>query len=280
MNTDMLSTKVVDGIAVVTLGSPQKMYFDMAMGDALTGELQAFAGDHNVRVVIITGGTPGYFNRHFDIPALIDIAEQIRASGRQWPDNASYHGGFFDKAMALCETMPKPVIAAISGTALAGAFEFTLACDIRIAEDGDYLIGLPETNLGLLPGASGTQRLPRTVGMAAALWHILMGKPLSPREAEARGFVHETVKGKAIDRAMEIAKLLSTHPPESSAYIKRLVRSANETPLADGLALERNLFLRLCTSDTALARMRNYDEKKITEPSRGFEVDEEVVNRG
>ena len=280
MNTDMLSTKVVDGIAVVTLGSPQKMYFDMAMGDALTDELQAFAGDHNVRVVIITGGTPGYFNRHFDIPALIDIAEQIRASDRQWPDNASYHGGFFDKAMAICETMPKPVIAAISGTALAGAFEFTLACDIRIAEDGDYLIGLPETNLGLLPGASGTQRLPRTVGMAAALWHILIGKPLSPREAEARGFVHETVKGKAIDRAIEIARLLSKHPPESAAYIKRLVRSANETPLADGLALERNLFLRLCTSDTALARMRNYDTKKITDPSRGFEVDEEVVNRG
>ena len=106
------------------------------------------------------------------------------------------------------------------------------------------------------------------------------GKPLSPREAETRGFVHETVKGKAIDRAMEIARHLSKHPPESAAYIKRLVRSANETPLADGLALERNLFLRLCTSDTALARMRNYEEKKITEPSRGFEVDEKVVNRG
>ena len=123
----------------------------------------------------MTGGTPGYFNRHFSIPALIEFAEAVRASGRQWPDNAAYHGGFFDKAMALCETMPKPVIAAISGTALAGAFEFTLACDIRIAEDGDYLIGLPETELGLLPGASGTQRLPRTIGPAAALMHILNG---------------------------------------------------------------------------------------------------------
>ena len=178
MKTDILTTEVIDEIAVVKLGSPKKMYFDMAMGDALTEELQAFAGDPHVRVVIITGGTPGYFNRHFDIPALIDIAEQIRASGRQWPDSATYHGGFFDKAMAICETMPKPVLAAISGTALAGAFEFTLACDIRIAEDGDYLIGLPETELGLLPGASGTQRLPRTVGIASALWHILMGKPL------------------------------------------------------------------------------------------------------
>lgn len=85
------------------------------------------------------------------------------------------------------KTMPKPVIAAISGTALAGGFEFTLACDLRIAEDGDYLIGLPEAQLGLLPGAGGTQRLPRTIGTRAALMHILMGKPLNPREAERKG---------------------------------------------------------------------------------------------
>src|SRR5258705_4026803 len=272
MNADILSTKVTEGIAVITLGSAKRMYFDAEMGDALTESLQEFAGDPNIRVVIVTGGTPGYFNRHFSIPALIEFAEAVRASGRQWPDNASYHGGFFDKAMALCETMPKPVIAAISGTALAGAFEFTLACDIRIAEDGDYLIGLPEAELGLLPGAGGTQRLPRTVGTPAALMHILMGKPLSPREAEAKGFVHETVKGKSLDRAMEIAKRLSTHSPESAAYVKRLVRNATETPLAQGLALERNLFLKLCISEAGLARMRSYEEKEITSPSRSFEV--------
>src|SRR5689334_12455124 len=189
MSADVLSTKATEEIAVITLGSAKLMYFDAEMGDTLTKRLQEFAGDPNIRVVIVTGGTPGYFNRHFSIPALIEFAETVRASGRQWPDNAAYHGGFFDKAMALCETMPKPVIAAISGTAIAGAFEFTLACDIRIAEDGDYLIGLPETELGLLPGASGTQRLPRTIGPAAALWHILMGHPLSPREAEKTGFV-------------------------------------------------------------------------------------------
>ena len=127
MNTDVLMTKVTEGIAVITLGSAKRMYFDAEMGDGLTESLQEFAGDPKVRVVIVTGGTPGYFNRHFSIPALIDFAEAVRASGREWPDNAAYHGGFFDKALALCETMPKPVIAAISGTALAGAFEFTLA---------------------------------------------------------------------------------------------------------------------------------------------------------
>src|SRR3989441_13324581 len=69
------------------------------------------------------------------------------------------------------------------------AFEFALSCDLRIAEDGDYLIGLPEADLGLLPGAGGTQRLPRTIGTPAALMHILMGVPLTPREAERKGLV-------------------------------------------------------------------------------------------
>src|SRR6202007_3118494 len=182
-------TKVTEGIAVITLGSAKRMYFDAEMGDALTENLQEFAGDPNIRVVIVTGGTPGYFNRHFSIPALIEFAEAVRASGRQWADNAAFNGGFFDKAMALCETMPKPVIAAISGTALAGASEFALACDLRIAEDGEYLIGLPEAALGILPGVGGPQRLPRTIGMSAALMHILMGQPLNPREAERKGLV-------------------------------------------------------------------------------------------
>src|SRR5258706_1242525 len=249
MNVDILTTKVADGIAVVTLGSAKRIYFDAEMGDALTEALEKFAGDPSVRVVVVTGGAPGYFNRHFNIPALIEIAESLRASGRQWPDNATYNGGFFDRAMALCESMPKPVIAAISGTALAGAFEFALACDLRIAEDGEYLIGLPEAELGLLPGAGGTQRLPRAIGAPAALMHILMGEALSPREAERKGLVHETVSGKALDRAMEIAGRLSSNTPESLAYITRLVRNATETPLGQGLGVERNLFMKFCISE-------------------------------
>ena len=134
------------------------------------------------------------------------------------------------------------------------------------------IIGFPQADLGHLQGAGGTQRLPRTIGTPAALMHILMGQPLNPREAERKGLVHETVSGKALDRAMEIARRLSSHTPESLAYIKRLVRNATETPLAQGLALERNLFLKLCVSESALARMRCYEGKKITSPSRGFEV--------
>jgi len=268
MNADVVTTRVADGIAVVTLGSATRIYMDDEMGVALTEALDGFAGDTKVRVVVVTGGAPGYFIRHFSIAALIGLAESLRASGREWPENATYNGGFFDKAMALCESMPKPVIAAISGTALAGGFELALACDLRIAEDGDYLIGFLEPNLGLVPGAGGTQRLPRTIGTPAALMHILMGDPLTPREAERKGLVHETVSGKALDRAMQIARRLSSFTPESLAYIKRLVRSATETPLAQGLLHERRLFMKLCISDAALSRMRAYDEQDSASPSR------------
>jgi len=82
MNADILTTKVADGIAVVTLGSAKRIYFDAEMGDALTEALEKFAGDPSVRVVVVTGGAPGYFNRHFTIPALIEIAESLRTSGR------------------------------------------------------------------------------------------------------------------------------------------------------------------------------------------------------
>ena len=85
MNTDVLTTRVADGIAIVTLGSARRIYFDQEMGDALTEALDRFAGDAKVRVVVITGGAPGYFNRHFDVGVLIDLAESLLASGREWP---------------------------------------------------------------------------------------------------------------------------------------------------------------------------------------------------
>jgi len=114
------------------------------MGDVLTEELEGFAGDAKVRVVVITGGAPGYFNRHFSIPALIEIAESLRASGRQWPENATYNGGFFDKAMALCESIRNSNRRYFRHGPWPALSSFALACDLRIAEDGDYLIGLPE----------------------------------------------------------------------------------------------------------------------------------------
>jgi enoyl-CoA hydratase/carnithine racemase len=261
-NPDVLSVRRDDAIALVTLGSPTRVFFDPEMSDALFETLSALATDDTVRVVVVTGGAPGYFVRHYSVAALIATGENLKASGRKWPEDAPYNAGSFDKAMRLCETMPKPVIAAISGSAMGGGFEFTLACDIRIAQEGDFQIGLPEINVGILPGGGGTQRLPRTIGTAAALMHILMGVTVPPSVAAEKGFVHEAVKGKALDRAMEIATRLATHTPESVGYIKRLVRNAVATPLDEGLKLERNLFMALCGGDEALARMKAYENSR------------------
>ncbi|HJW41729.1 MAG TPA: enoyl-CoA hydratase/isomerase family protein [Rhizomicrobium sp.] len=264
-NPEVLSTRIDAGVAIVTLGSAKRIYFDPEMSDALFAALTALSADDGVRAIVVTGGAPGYFVRHYSVAALIALGERLK--GQNWPENAPYQAGSFDQAMALVEAMPKPVIAAISGSAMGGGFEFCLACDIRIAQAGDFQIGLPEINVGILPGGGGTQRLPRTIGTANALLHILMGVTLNPAEAAAKGFVQECVAGKALDRALEIARRIATHTPESVAAIKRLVRGAAATPLAQGLALERNLFMQLCTGEPAIARMKAYEAQNITAPS-------------
>jgi enoyl-CoA hydratase/carnithine racemase len=266
-NPDVLSTRTADGIAIVTLGSEKRIFFDTEMSNALLEALTALAGDDAVRVVVVTGGAPGYFVRHYSVAELVKTGERLKGSGRKWAEDTPYKPGSFAESMRVAETMPKPVIAAISGTAMGGGFEFTLACDIRIAQQGSFQIGLPEINIGILPGGGGTQRLPRLIGMPAALMHILMGITLSPDEAVRKGLVHEAVAGQAIDRAMEIAKRLATHTPQSVRHIKRLIRGALETPLDQGLPLERNLFMDLCGSDEAIARMSAYENRHVTDPA-------------
>src|SRR5260221_3232724 len=109
MNADVLTTRVADGIAVITLGSARRIYMDDEMGVALTEALDGFAGNADVRVVVVTGGASGYFVRHFTIAALIDLAESLRASGRQWPENATDNGGYLDNALAPGERSPTTV---------------------------------------------------------------------------------------------------------------------------------------------------------------------------
>ena len=260
----LLSTRIDDGIAVATIGSAERIHFDPEIADCLYETLKSWADDARVRVVILTGGAPGYFIRHYSVAAIIAAGEAVRAAGITPKEDDETQFFSFDHAIGLCETMPKPVIAAISGTCMGGAYEMALGCDLRIAEDGPYQIGLPEVNLGILPGAGGTQRLPRLVGPGAALAHILMGEPLDPREAERRGFVHQTVEGKALVRAMEIAQRLRQLDAPALAHIKRLVRGALDRPLPDGLKLERNLFMMLAVSDAALKRMRDYEAGNLT----------------
>ena len=137
-NPDVLSTRIEGGIAVVTLGSPTRIFFDPEMSEALLGALTALGNDEAVRVVVVTGGAPGYFVRHYSVAELIKTGERLKSSGLKWAEDTPYKPGSFAEAMRVAERMPKPVIAAISGSAMGGAFEFTLACDIRIAQRGRF----------------------------------------------------------------------------------------------------------------------------------------------
>ncbi len=259
----VFSGRIDNGIAVATLGGKDRIHLDPEMSECLYAALQAWAKDEAVRAIVLTGGAPGYFIRHYSVAEIITVGEALQRSGVELREDAE--PGFFalDHAITLCETMAKPVIAAISGTCMGGALELSLGCDIRIAEDGPYEIGFPEVQLGILPGAGGTQRLPRAIGMPAALMHILLGEPVTPKEAARLGIVHETVAGKALDRAMAVARKLAALDAPALAHIKRLVRSAQETPLSEGLALERNLFTMLAASDAALERCRAYEAGKL-----------------
>lgn len=243
-------------VATIIITNPPMGYMDAATVpelDAATAELEA---DPGVRAVVITGGLPGVFIRHYSVHELERLSRNLRRRGVQVDPARLLPERDLDRVFRRMETMPKPVIAAINGLAMGGGFELTLACDLRIAEEGDYEVGLPEVKVGILPGAGGTQKLARLVGMPRALEMTLRGRTVSPAEALALGIVHEVVPaGGSVARARELAGEIATRSARAVAHIKRLVRMTPETPLADGLALERTLFLDLLVSDEALDLM-------------------------
>lgn len=243
-------------VAVVTITNPPMGYMDSATVpelDAATRELEA---DDSVRAVVITGGLPGVFIRHYSVAELEVLSRRLREQGVKVDPNTPVPERDLDHVFRRIETMPKPVIAAINGLAMGGGFELTLACDIRVAEEGDYEVGLPEIKVGILPGAGGTQKLARLVGKARALELALRGRTVGPREAFELGIIQELAPaGAALTHAKSLAQELAGRSPRAAAHIKRLVRLTPETPLAQGLALERTLFLDLLVSDEGLELM-------------------------
>lgn len=251
-----LSVEREGAVAIVTITNPPMGYMDSATVpelDALTEEL---ASDDAVRAVVLTGGLPGVFIRHYSVVELEALSRRLSEQGVVVDTESRLPERDLDRVFNRIETMPKPVIAAINGLAMGGGFELTLACDMRIAEEGDYEVGLPEIKIGILPGAGGTQKLARLVGMPRALEMAMRGRTVSPKEAFELGIVQElTPAGASLTRAKAVADEMARLPARAAGHIKRLVRGTPETPLADGLALERTLFLDLLVSDEALELM-------------------------
>ena len=130
---------------------------------------------------------------------------------------------------------------------------------VRIAEEGDYRIGLPETNIGLLPGGGGTQRLTRLVGPGRALEWILLGRTFGPREAAEVGLVNACHPGPVLEHALEIAGALVRRHPLALTHVKRLVRGAAAAVSEQGLAQERTLFCDLFTTGQSIELMAGFN---------------------
>jgi len=206
----------------------------------LFAAVEAAGEDLSVRVLVIAGGVPGIFIRHYDVDELSDAADRVQSATPRAPSPGPRPPGFH-ALTDLIAAIDKPVIAAINGLCMGGGFELSLACDLRIAGSTVAAIGLPETRLGIFPGGGGTQRLPRIIGEARALEMILRGLTVTGAVAHEMGIVHELALD-PLARALEIGAELASRGAEGLAFAKRLTRAALDRPLAEGLADERKSF--------------------------------------
>ncbi|HEV7159303.1 MAG TPA: enoyl-CoA hydratase/isomerase family protein [Caulobacteraceae bacterium] len=243
------------GIGVVRFDNPPRGYLDAAQTEALARAVETLATDPAVRTVVFTGAVPGVFIRHYDVSEIIAAADHARATGLDEAAlmAAAAGGNPVTRTFEAIDALAKPTIAAINGYCQGGGFELALCCDLRITEPGEFRIGLPETNVGIFPGAGGTERLPRLIGEARALELILRGRTVGPDEALALGLVHAVASEGALARAMTIAAELAAKPAGGLAEAKALIKNRADLDLAAAAAFARGRFISLIVSDPEAA---------------------------
>lgn len=252
---------VEDTIAVVTFDNPPRGYMNAAQVAELDVIVDQLAGDDGIRVVVFTGAASDVFIRHYDVREILGVAETIRGRSMSASDlmASGERGNAISAVFDKVDRLAKPTIAAINGFAQGGGFEFALCCDIRIAVAGDYQIGLPETNIGIFPGAGGTERLPRLIGEARALELILRGRTVGPEEALQLGMVHEVTTDDVLLRAKAIAREMAAMPARGIAEAKALVKRSGEKTLDEACGVARGRFsVLLSQSDEAVAAMQRF----------------------
>lgn len=222
-----------DTVATIRLHRPEKKNaLNASMREELAGLLDELAAKTGIRAVVITGG-PDIFS------AGADISEM---GGPPNAESSYRHARDFQKLFDQVESLPQPVIAAVSGYALGGGCELALAADFRIAADSARF-GLPEIKIGAFPGGGGTQRLARLIGIARAKEMILTGDPVTAQEALEAGLVMKvTTSGECLDEANGFATKLAALPRLALQTSKMLINRSMELDLATGLELEARAF--------------------------------------
>jgi len=219
--------------------------------------------DASVRVIVLASEYEKYFSVGADLTSMATIDRSADDARQQVADFMNRMNDRF----AAIERCPKPVIAAINGHALGGGSELTLCCDFRImVEDGRSRIGQTESSLGIIPGAGGTQRLPRLIGVARAKRYIIESTRLSAKEAEAVGWVDRAVAPEDFQAAVdELAGKLAKAATLAIAMIKDAVRRGYDMPLDEALEIEAENFARAALSTDAAIGIMSFLSKQEPE---------------
>lgn len=249
----MLRVELRDRIAVLTLDRPKQLN---AIGsetvDRLTLALHELRDNDDVRALVVAGA-----GRAFSAGADIGEIESLTAP-RQFH---SFVRRLTD-AYALLEDFPKPSVAAVHGFAFGGGLELALACDLRVAERGTRL-GLPEMKLGVLPGAGGTQRLPRLIPPAIAKQMILTGEPIDAERAHSLGLVNELAEpGGALGAAEALAAALTAGAPLALAAGKRLIDYGLGMDLEAAISYERETVSVLFSTEDRVEGLKAFRERR------------------
>lgn len=222
------------GVALITIDNPPVNALHPAVADAIAECAAEVAEDREVRAVVLTGA-----GSHFMAGGDIKFLKTLRRS------DAERYVLRVQKMQDDLAMLPQPVIAALNGTTLGGGCELAMACDIRIAEE-QVILGQPEVSLGLIPGAGGTQALPRLVPLGRAKRLLFTAERIGASEALTIGLVDEVVpQGMAVERAVELGQRIARNAPLAVTAVKRAVALGMQMSHLDANRLEAALFASL-----------------------------------
>jgi enoyl-CoA hydratase len=251
MNYEHILVETRGRVGLVTLNRPKALNaLNDALMDELGAALLAFDADDAVGAMVITGSEKAF-------AAGADIGSMAT-----WSYMDVFKSEYITRNWETLKRIRKPVIAAVSGYALGGGCELVMMCDIVIAAD-TARFGQPEIKLGIIPGAGGTQRLPRAVGKAKAMDLVLSARMMDAREAESAGLVSRVVAAdRVVDEAVATANTIASFSLPAVLMAKEALNRAYELPLAEGMLFERRLFHSLFATEDQKEGMAAFVEKR------------------
>ena len=228
-----------ESFAIITLNRPPANAISEPLVRELNDAVSGLADDERVRAVIITGAGDRIFCAGADLGSAF--------SG----GNVDVFIRFGNSVLRKIERFPKPVIAAMNGHALGGGCEIAMACHLRLLKEGARM-GQTESNLGIIPGFGGTQRMTRLIGRAKALEHMILGTQIAAAECLALGLVNHVSKdGQTLEDAKALARQIAKRPPIATRLIIEAVDDGLEAPIDQALELETRAFLKVLRTEDA-----------------------------